>query len=129
MSLTVETVQRLRATQKGGPMMLVSVPMPVPGPTEVCISLKAIGLNPLDCKQLYSGEMVRAWPATFGIDGAGVVQAVGSEITKFQVGDKVMSLFGHGDRAAAFQEIATVPEWHVTKLPEGLTFEQGASLP
>jgi NADPH:quinone reductase-like Zn-dependent oxidoreductase len=122
-------MQRLQAVQQGGPMQLASVPIPEPEATEVCIKLHAIGLNPLDYKQLYNGELVRGWPASFGIDGAGVVTAVGGEVTQFKVGDRVMSLFGHGDRAAAFQEVAVVPEWHVAKLPQALSFEEGASLP
>lgn len=73
--------------------------------------------------------MVQVWPATFGIDGAGVVEAVGQDVTKFKVGDEVFSLFGHGARAAAFQEIATVPEHFVAKMPHNLSFEEAASLP
>lgn len=91
--------------------------------------MKTIGLNPLDWKQLYLGEMVQAWPATFGIDGAGIVEAAGQDVTQFKAGDEVFSLFGHGARAAAFQDIATVPEHHVAKLPNNINFEEAASLP
>ena len=40
--------------------------------------MKAVAINPLDWKQLASGIMVEEWPAVLGIDGAGVVEAVGS---------------------------------------------------
>lgn len=129
MAASTANVRQLQATQKGGPFAFVPVPKPDPGPDEVCIRMKAIGLNPLDWKQLYLGEMVQAWPATFGIDGAGIVEGVGQDVTKFKVGDEVFSLFGHGARAAAFQEISTVPEHHVAKLPNNLSFEEAASLP
>lgn len=129
MGVSASNIRQLQATQKGGPFAFASVPKPEPGANEVCIRMKAIGLNPLDWKQLYLGEMVQSWPATFGIDGAGIVEAVGQDVTQFKAGDEVFSLFGHGARAAAFQEISTVPDHHVAKLPKKLSFEEAASLP
>ena len=123
------TVTRFQATQKGGPFVLASIPKPTPGPNEVSIRLKAIGLNPLDWKQFYFGIMVESWPAAFGIDGAGVVEAVGQAVTRFETGDEVFSLFGHGSKTAAFQEIAVVPEHFVAKKPGNATLEEAASLP
>ena len=108
---------------------MASVPRPNPGPNEVSICLKAIALNPLDCKKLDSGFMVESWPAVLGIDGAGIVEAVGHGVNSFKVGDEVFALFGHDSRAAAFQEVAVVQEMFVAKKPSNLTFEEAASLP
>jgi len=50
--------------------------------------------------------MITAWPTVLGIEGAGVVDAVGSDVTRFKVGDKVLTICGgRGDvkRAAGFQ--------------------------
>lgn len=124
-----ETNTQYQATQKGGPFVLASIPKPTPGPNEVSIRMKAIGLNTLDWKQLYFGFMVESWPAAFGIDGAGVVEAVGQAVTKFKAGDEVFSLFGFGSKAAAFQEVAIVPEHFVAKKPGNVSFEEAASLP
>ena len=73
--------------------------------------------------------MVRRWPAVFGIDGAGIVEAVGSDVFKFKEGDEVFSLFGFGPKAGAFQEVATVPEYYVSHKPSNVTFEEAASFP
>jgi NADPH:quinone reductase-like Zn-dependent oxidoreductase len=123
------TTFQYQATQKGGPFTLISIPKPTLGPNEISIRMKAIGLNPLDWKKLYSGAMVESWPAVFGIDGAGVVEAVGEGVKKFQAGDEVFSLFGHEAKASSFQEVAIVPEIFVAKKPANISFEEAASLP
>lgn len=124
-----ETTQQYQALSKGGPFALASVPKPIPGPNEVSIRLKAIALNPLDWKKLYFGFMIESWPVVLGIDGAGVVEAVGQGESKFEVGDEVFSLFGHDSRASSFQEVAVVSEMLVAKKPRSLSFEEAASLP
>lgn len=123
------TITQYQATKQGGPFALVSIPKANPEPNEVSIRLKAIALNLLDCKQLYYGAMVEKWPAMLGLDGAGIVEAVGEEVTRFKAGDEVLSNFGREPKAAAFQEVATVPENFIARKPENLSFEEAASLP
>ena len=127
--MATPTATQYQATQRGGPFTVASIPKPRPGTNEVSIRLKAIALNPLDWKKLCFGYMVDSWPAVLGVDGAGVVEAVGKGVKSFKKGDEVFSLFGHDSRAAAFQEIAVVPEKFVAKKPTNLTFEEAASLP
>ncbi|KAI9659693.1 MAG: hypothetical protein M1831_003591 [Alyxoria varia] len=132
------TMHRLYAPSKSGPLSLsTSTPRPTQAdlqPHEVAVKIKAVALNPLDWKQLASGVMVEEWPAVLGIDGSGVVEGVcggdGGTTTegKFKPGDEVFGLFGHGNRAAAFQEVAVVPEWHLCRKPESLGWEECASL-
>jgi NADPH:quinone reductase-like Zn-dependent oxidoreductase len=123
------TTTQYQATQKGGPFTLASIPKPTLGPNQISIRMKAIGLNPLDWKKLYFGSMVESWPAVFGIDGAGIVEAVGEGVTRFHPGDEVFSLFGHEAKASSFQEVAVVPETFVAKKPANISFEEAASLP
>ncbi|CAM1511664.1 Fc.00g091770.m01.CDS01 [Cosmosporella sp. VM-42] len=123
------TMLQYQTTQQGGPFALATVPRPTPEPTDVCIRIKAVALNPLDWKMVSRGEMVQAWPATFGLDGAGIVEAVGDQVTDFQPGDEVFSLCGIGGKTAGFQEIVTVPQHFVSKKPASRSFEEVASLP
>ena len=125
----METVIQYQATQKGGPFALVSVPKPVPDHNEVSIRMKALGLNPIDWKRFHYGVRVESWPAVFGSDGSGIVEAVGDGVTKFKRGDEVFGVFGGGLKGGAFQEIATVPETFIAKKPGNVSFEEAASLP
>ncbi|KAK4160438.1 chaperonin 10-like protein [Cladorrhinum sp. PSN259] len=124
-----KTIQQYVATRKGGPFQLSTAPYPVPGPDEICIRNRAVGLNPLDWKNLHQGMMVESWPCIFGIDTAGVVEVVGKNVTNIKAGDAVMSLAGHGGRAGAFQDVTTVPANYACRKPAAFTFEQAASVP
>ncbi|KAL2691584.1 hypothetical protein Neosp_001973 [[Neocosmospora] mangrovei] len=124
-----DTMLQYQAVKQGGPFTLARVPKPKPEPTDVCIRIKAVALNPLDYKMLTRGEMVKSWPAVFGLDGAGIVEEVGDEVTDFKPGQEVFALCGIGGKTAGFQEIVTVPQHFVSQKPASLTFEQVASLP
>lgn len=124
-----DTMLQYQAVKQGGPFTLVTVPRPKPDPTDVCIRTKAVALNPLDFKMLTRGEMVRSWPAVFGLDGAGVVEEVGDEVTDFKPGQEVFALCGIGGKTAGFQQVVTVPQHFVSQKPASLSFEQVASLP
>ncbi|KAH7150524.1 chaperonin 10-like protein [Dactylonectria estremocensis] len=124
-----DTMLQYQATQKGGPFVLATVPKPTPDPTDVCIRITAVALNPLDWKMLSRGEMIQDWPATLGLDAAGVVESVGESVTAFYPGDEVFCLCGIGGKTAGFQEIVTVPEHFVAKKPVDRSFEDVAGLP
>ncbi|MFJ7215323.1 SDR family NAD(P)-dependent oxidoreductase [Amycolatopsis sp. NPDC098790] len=91
-------------------------------PGAVRIAVRAAGVNfrdVLNTLGMYPG------PATSpGLEGAGVVTAVGDGVTRFAPGDRVMGLFG-----GAFGPVAEVDERMVCRLPAGLSFAQGASVP
>jgi len=108
---------------------VASVPKPVPDEKEVSVRVKAVAINPVDYKQFYYGFMIENWPATFGVDGAGIVESVGQGVSRFKAGDEVFGLFGGGPKGAAFQEVATVPEASLALKPKNLSFEDAASLP
>jgi NADPH:quinone reductase-like Zn-dependent oxidoreductase len=75
-------VKAIRVHACGGPeaMVLEDVPLPSPGPGQVVVEVKAAGVNLFDT-QLRSGLYKRDLPLTLGLEGAGIVAAVGPEVT------------------------------------------------
>lgn len=71
-------------------------PMPNLGPTEVLIKTQAVGLNPVDFKLVAAGNAAWQYPHTLGLDTAGIVEAVGAEVTNFRPGERVC---GHANLA------------------------------
>lgn len=95
---------------------------------EVVISLKAIAINPADVKMIDQAHRVTSWPLTPGLDGAGIVEAVGSKVSRFVVGDRVLAQFVPGDRGGSYQNFAVVAEKMVAKVPETWSLENAATL-
>jgi NADPH:quinone reductase-like Zn-dependent oxidoreductase len=126
-------MQALQLTQYGGPdhVAFAELPRPTPGPGELLVQVHAVGLNPIDNlipKGDFKPILKLRLPATLGSDLAGVVVAVGSAVTRFQVGDAVYaSVFDtpHGSLA----EFAVVPEQAAALKPANLDFVQAASIP
>ncbi|KAK3681674.1 chaperonin 10-like protein [Podospora appendiculata] len=126
---TSDTVTQYQLLAKNGAFARASVPRPVPGPTEVSFRTRAVALNPADWKQRAWGFAIETWPAVLGLEAAGVVEAVGEQVTAVQVGDEVFGSVGFGGKAAAFQEVVTVDVTRVGRKPKGLSFEDAVSLP
>lgn len=73
-----------------GPLRLVSIPRPVPGPGQVLVRIKASGVNPLDGK-IRSGQAAHArqpLPAVLGMDLAGTIEALGEGVSGWLPGDE-----------------------------------------
>lgn len=106
------------------------MPTPKPGPGEVLIKIEASAVNPFDLI-LRQGFMVQLiplpLPAVLGGDAAGIVSALGDDVTGFAVGDRVVADFAANGKGA-HAEYGVVPATSVAKLPAALSFEQGASL-
>ena len=106
-------------------------PDPVAARGEVVITVAASGLNPVDAyiRQGYLAKMVpMQLPAIMGIDAAGTIAAVGPGVGGFKIGDRVIAhlpINGHGGHA----ELAPVPLAGLAKLPDGVSFAAGATLP
>jgi NADPH:quinone reductase-like Zn-dependent oxidoreductase len=113
----------------GGPDKLKyeDVPDPVAAPDQVVIRLAATSVNPIDYK-LRSGAMKNFYPlelpAILGRDIAGIVRTVGSKVSGFQPGDKVMALGNN-----AYAELAVVAAADVAHGPEKLDLVKAAALP
>lgn len=107
------------------------VPDLTPSPSQVLVRVRAVGLNPVDT-YIRSGNyaMKPALPYTPGNDGAGEVLAVGAEVTGVAVGDRV---YIAGDNTTAPRtglcaEQALLSPSHLHRLPDGVSFSQGAAL-
>lgn len=110
----------------GGPEVLTLVDRPVgePGPGEIRIRHKAIGLNFIDCYQR-SGLYPMTMPAALGREAAGIVEAVGEGVTHLKVGDRAAYAAAV---SGAYCEERVMPAAQVCPLPEGISFEEGAAM-
>lgn len=93
---------------------------------EVLVRVKACGLNFADLmarQGLY--DRLPSPPVTPGMECAGIIEAVGEEVTDRKVGDNVLVL----NRGGLWQEVAVVPTSHTFLMPEGMSFEEAAALP
>ena len=79
----------LALTEKGGQFAVVDRDVPTPNRGELLIKNESIGLNPVDWKIQAYGILVENFPYISGSDGAGVIEAVGDEVTGLTQGDKV----------------------------------------
>lgn len=117
----------------GGPdgSRLMEVPAPVPGPRDLLVAVRAAGLNPVDFK--FRQGKLRAilrprLPFVLGNELAGEVIAVGGEVKRFRVGDRVFARVAK-DRAGAFAEQACVDEVDAAPMPRDLDFAAAAAVP
>jgi NADPH2:quinone reductase len=117
-------VQAIRIHETGGPevMVLEDVELEQPGPGMVTVANRAIGLNYIDTYHR-SGLYPLPLPIGIGLEGAGVVQAVGAG-ADLVVGDRVAYCSaGFG----AYAEALNLPASRMVKIPEGIDFEQAAA--
>ncbi|OCK73858.1 putative quinone oxidoreductase [Lepidopterella palustris CBS 459.81] len=132
-SATAETTAQLQYMQKGGPFKIVHVPKPTLAPGEVLIRQRVIAFNLVDVKQRDLGVLVPRWPHVLGIEGAGIIESVGSDVRDLQPGDEVAGVQGGGAHdvswGGAFQERVAVPAPFVAKKPKNISLKEAASLP
>ena len=126
-------MKAIRIHAYGGPdvMRLEELPMPVPGPAQALVSVRAASVNFLDI-QKRRGELVgqafyqRAgggepeFPAILGSQGVGIVEAIGPEVN-IRVGDRV-AFWGN-----SYATHAVLPSVRLIAIPDGLSFEQAAA--
>lgn len=117
-------------TEYGGPEVLhfAQVETPTPGPHDILIRVKAIGVNPVDAKRRRGGTGVLPSPRIVGWDGAGVVEALGTEATRFKVGEEVF-FAGDDTRRGCYAEFVAIDERLVGHKPKGCTFTESAAIP
>lgn len=130
---TTDLTVQLQCMQRGGPFKLVEAPKQSLTPDKVLIRQRVIAFNLIDVKQRDFGILVPRWPHVLGIEGAGIVEAVGSDVRDIQPGDEVMAwesgaLDGYS-WGGAFQKHVAVPAIHVSKKPKNISLEEAASLP
>ena len=115
-------------TEAGGPEKLAyeSVAIPTPVNNEVLVKVHAFGINRPDILQrqgLY--PMPAGVTPVPGLEVAGEIVAVGTEVTQFKVGDKVCGLTNGG----GYAEYCVVPETQTLTIPQGVSFTQAAAIP
>ncbi|UUZ52809.1 quinone oxidoreductase [Massilia sp. H-1] len=110
----------------GGPevMEYVEVEVGAPGPGEAQVRQAAIGLNFIDV-YFRTGLYPQPLPGALGMEGAGVVEAVGEGVTEVQVGDRVAYA---GRPNGAYAEVRNMPSAILLKLPDAISFETGAAM-
>ncbi|USP78030.1 alcohol dehydrogenase [Curvularia clavata] len=120
----------------------VEVPIPAPQNNQVLVEIKATGLCHTDCNIISGKENTFFWkrPIILGHEIAGQIVAIGSDVTKFKVGDRVVSLIGT-EHPITFEDVTTSPgiginggfaekvlmfDFKALHIPEGVTFAQAA---
>lgn len=106
----------------------VELPKPAPGPQDLLVKIEAIAVNPVDYKVRAPKDQREEMPKVLGWDAAGVVEAVGSDVTLFQPGDKVYYA-GDITRQGSNAEYQLVDQRIVGPMPKSLDFSQAAALP
>lgn len=116
----------VRIHSYGGPEMLRwdDVPTPSPGPGEALIKHTAIGLNFIDVYFRTGLYKAPSLPATIGMEGAGVVTAVGDGVTEIAVGQRVAYA---GGPIGAYATERAIRADRLVVLPDGITDQQAAS--
>jgi NADPH2:quinone reductase len=124
--MTVLTSLAIQIQQPGGPecMALVSVSVGEPGPGQVRIEHRAIGLNFIDVYQR-TGLYPLPLPLQLGMEGAGVVEAVGEGVTHLAVGDRVAYA---ANPPGSYCQRRVMPAMNVCRLPDAIGFETGAAM-
>ncbi len=131
---TASAMKAIVITEVGGPEVLTLQEVPAPQiktETELLVRLQAAGVNPIDTKLRSRGTFYpEKMPAILGCDGSGVVEAVGSGVQKFQVGDPVYFCDGGlGDQNGNYAEFTVVDEKFVSRKPNALSFAEAAAAP
>ncbi|MEB3225784.1 MAG: zinc-binding dehydrogenase, partial [Synechococcus sp.] len=112
---------------------LVEVPQPqITTPHQVLVKLQAAGVNPIDTKVRSRGTFYDdPLPAILGCDGAGTIEAVGSNVENFAVGDAVYFCDGGLGKAGTgnYAEYAVVDARFIAKKPKDLSFAAAAAAP
>ncbi|ACU63404.1 zinc-dependent alcohol dehydrogenase family protein [Chitinophaga pinensis] len=132
--MEIKTRQKkgVRFHQAGGPEVLKveHVDVPAPGPQEVRLQVKAIGLNRIDSffRSGYFSEQP-IFPSLLGFEASGVIESVGDQVKDFAPGDvvSVIAKFSNHDYGT-YGDLIILPAASLEKHPSNLTFEEAAAL-
>jgi len=126
-------VRAVLMDQPGSPdvLKITEIEKPICGKHEVLIQVMAAGINPIDTKLRQNGLLIPATqPAILGCDGAGIVEQIGCDVTRFGVGDAVYYCYGGlGQQAGNYAEYVAVPESYIAMKPDCLDFIDAAAAP
>lgn len=120
-------VKAIRIYEPGGPEVLLweDYDPGQPGSGEVLLRHKAVGLNFIDVYNRTGYYPLPVLPATPGLEGAGIVEAIGKDVTEVEVGDRVVYA---GQPPGAYAEARLIPAHRLVKLPDSISAQQGAAM-
>src|SRR5690554_4112200 len=122
-------MKAIHISQPGGPevLQITEREKPRPGPNEVLIKTKAAGINRPDVMQrMGKYPAPKDAPADIpGLEVAGIIEEVGKNVTQFKPGEQVCALVSGG----GYAEYTIAPSLQCLPIPQGLSFEEAASLP
>lgn len=115
----------VQATRAGGPEVLeaISLSVPNPGPGQIRVRHTAVGLNFIDTYHR-SGLYPVNLPAVLGLEGAGIVEALGEDVTRFSIGDRVAYASGP---LGAYSEAHVVLADRAVHVPDDISLEIAAA--
>jgi NADPH:quinone reductase len=119
-------MRQIAITQTGGPEVLAlrQVPVPEPKAGEILIALVASGLNYIDVYHR-TGLYPVSLPTGLGLEGAGIVAAIGAGVTRFKVGDRAAFCTGP---LGAYADFACVDASRAVQVPDGVELEVAAAI-
>ena len=118
-------MKAVRVHQNGGPEVLryEEIPVPEPGAGEARVKIEAIGLNYIDIYQR-TGLYPLKVSFTLGMEGAGIVDAVGANVVEVKKGDRV----AYSMHLGSYAEYAVVPAWKLVPLPRRIDSRSAAAV-
>ena len=118
-------MRAVRIHEYGGPEALryEEAPLPEPGPGQARVKIEAAGVNFIDIYHR-SGQYPGQFPITPGMEGAGLVDAVGPGVTEVKVGERVAYAMQQG----AYAEYAVVPAWRLAPIPDNVDIRSAAAV-
>jgi NADPH2:quinone reductase len=124
--MSVIQSKAIKMMQVGGPEVLqwVDIEVAAPGPDEVRVVHEAIGLNFIDV-YFRKGVYPQPLPGWLGMEAAGVIESVGSNVKHVKAGDRVAYA---GKPAGAYSQVRVMPAEILVKLPDAISFEMGAAM-
>ncbi|KAF8756618.1 GroES-like protein [Rhizoctonia solani] len=115
--------------QKQGKLEVSTRLTPTPRGTQALVKVTAAAVNPADWKIIETGLFLETYPAVLGYDGAGIIHAVGPEVTNFKVGDRVIFQGTLDYDYTAYQEYALVDTELIAKAPSNVNDDQASTFP
>ncbi|UJF16378.1 alcohol dehydrogenase catalytic domain-containing protein [Jeotgalibaca sp. MA1X17-3] len=116
----------VRVSAESREIELAEVAVPTPSKDEVLIAVRAFGVGVHD---RYFIPPHATFPFPIGSEGSGVIEKIGSEITEFKKGDRVIFSSSMQIKGGSWAEYAVVSEKSIQMMPDNMEFEVGATLP
>ncbi|KAI1746383.1 GroES-like protein [Xylaria scruposa] len=118
---------------RANPLSIGPAPYPTVGKNEIIVKVAAAAINPIDYYIQMLGEKLFSWlqyPYSGGSDAAGTVVEVGSEVSRFKPGDRVVAFTaGFESRSGGFQNYVALPAKIASPIPADLSFAEATVLP